>query len=162
MPSALEQLHSAKIFTKLVLHSAYKLVCLGWVMTEIRPSEPPPPILNTVSCYMGFPVLQVSVGANNMLRDILGKFVMAYIDPDILTNLSWAQSKVPKALPLVTRICWSWSHITIKFTFDLPVAHRNKAFLVIIYWSPYVSAPCSDSLQLSKLPKSFSTKFSQF
>lgn len=81
VPSPLEQLHSAKVFTKFYLHSAYNLI---W----IREDDEWKTTLTTTSghfeyCVMlyGFTcassVLQCFI--NIILRDMLGKIVIAYI-----------------------------------------------------------------------------------
>lgn len=65
VPSALEQFHSAKVFTKFDLHSAYNLVLIregneGMSFTSLLAT------LTTVSCYMG-PFLVVTAFLQSVL-----------------------------------------------------------------------------------------------
>ncbi|KAI4890669.1 hypothetical protein NFI96_002022 [Prochilodus magdalenae] len=88
VPVALEQLRGATMFTKLDLRSAYNLV-------RIRKGDEWKTAFHTTRGHYEYRVMSFGLRnapsvfqafVNDVLRDMIGQFVIAYID-DILTNL---------------------------------------------------------------------------
>lgn len=90
VPSALEQLRSATLFTKLDLCSAYNLVCIregdGWKTAFSTTSGHyeylvmPYGLANSPSVFQNL--------INNALRNMLGRYVIAYIDDILIYSTS--------------------------------------------------------------------------
>lgn len=77
IPSALQQLRSAHVFTKLDLQSTYNLVCMIWKTQFSNTSR------HYECMVMPYRLSCVPSGfqhfTNDMVRDMLGKYVIAYV-----------------------------------------------------------------------------------
>lgn len=105
VPAALEQLSNAQFFTKLDLRSAYNLV-------RIREGDEWKTAFSTTSGHYEYCVMPHGVSStpsvfqcfmNDVLRDMLGKFVIAYID-DILAYSSSFESHVDHVQQVLQRL----------------------------------------------------------
>ncbi|KAI2645459.1 Retrotransposon-derived protein PEG10 [Labeo rohita] len=93
VPSALEQLRSAKLFTKLNLRSAYNLIriCAGdeWKTAFSTTSGHyeyrvmPFGLANSPSCFQAF--------VNEVFRDMLNRWVIVYIDDILIYSNSYSE-----------------------------------------------------------------------
>ncbi|KAK3548135.1 hypothetical protein QTP70_004874 [Hemibagrus guttatus] len=113
VPSALEQLRGARVFTKLDLRSVYNLL-------RIRKEDEWKTAFHTTRghyeyCVMPFgltntpAVFQALI--NEVFRDLLGKGVIAYID-DILVYSTSIEEHVRQVREVLTRL--QWHHLYVK------------------------------------------------
>ncbi|KAK3522827.1 hypothetical protein QTP86_004675 [Hemibagrus guttatus] len=113
VPAALEQLRGARFFTKLDLRSAYNLV---W----IREGDEWKTAFHTTHGHYEYPVRLFGLTnapavfqslINEVFQDILGKWVIAYID-DILVNSTSLQEHVRHVRAILSRL--QQNHLYIK------------------------------------------------
>ncbi len=95
VPTALEQLRGATIFTKLDLRSAYNLICIcegdEWKTAFVTPTGHyeyrvmPYGLVNAPSVFQGF--------MHEVLREFLHQFVIVYIDDILIYSQSLAEHR---------------------------------------------------------------------
>ncbi len=86
VPSALEQLRSAQLFTKLDLRCAYNLIRIERVMNGRLHSQLLQGTTNIGSCRSRQQSIRLSVLINDVFRDMLDHYVIVYIDDILVTQ----------------------------------------------------------------------------